>query len=105
MPALGDSVARRPAGLRVMGVYLFAPESGYQSISNQLSRLLNTVLPAPASGGAPSAADALLLHVDPDTRKTTLRGCAAGAASPASLKPCELKYGSALPSMVCLTCR
>jgi hypothetical protein len=102
--------AARPAplaGLQVMGVYLFAPESGYQSISNQLSSLLNNILPAAAARGAApaSAADALLLHVDPDTRRTTLRSCAAGAASPGSLKPCELKYGSALPSLVCLTCR
>jgi hypothetical protein len=87
-----------------MGLYIVTPESGYQSASNQLCSILNTMLPA-AAGGSAARTDALLLAVDPDTRKTTLRSCAAGAASPSSLKPCELKYGTALGSLVCLSCR
>ncbi|KAF6262482.1 ODR-4-like protein [Scenedesmus sp. NREL 46B-D3] len=126
-----------PGGLAVLGLYLFAPESGYSSASSELCSTLAAIA-ADSSSSAASASDEaiaaaatatvtagvrgisapaavaaaavpqelLLLHVDSSTRKFTMRSCQAGSAATAAstLKPCELKFGPSLPSLVCLRC-
>lgn len=117
-----------PGGISVIGLYLFAPESGYNNCSNQLCKTLttiaadmskssisSTVLEAAAAvtgtaavttGAGSPPAELLLLHVDSASRKFTVRTCQ--VSIPASVnftvKPCELKFGSSLSSLVPLQC-
>lgn len=108
-----------PGGLSVLGLYLFAPDSGFSSASSNLCKALASIasdlaaLSAPqrpsSSGSAAAAAaeqqELLLLHVDSTSRKFTMRSCLASSgehAAAASLKPCELKFGPSLASLVCL---
>ncbi|KAF8057685.1 hypothetical protein HT031_006034 [Scenedesmus sp. PABB004] len=62
-----------------------------------------TGAPAPPAGGP---GELLLLHVDSGSRKFSMRSCsvASAAAAAASLKPCELKFGPCLSSLVALRC-
>jgi hypothetical protein len=107
-------------GLSVLGLYLFAPDSGFSSASSSLCKALASIssdLAAlssspqqqqPSSGSskaAPEQQELLLLHVDSTSRKFTMRSCLASSgehAVAASLKPCELKFGPSLASLVCL---
>lgn len=101
-----------PGGLAVLGLYLHAPEACVAGAAPQLCKVLAEVqrdaaaaAPGPlASGSGPL--EPLLLHLDSTSRKQSLKAAAApGAITTSSLKPCELKYGSALASLVCLRCR
>jgi hypothetical protein len=109
-----------PGGLSVLGLYLFAPDSGFSSSSSTLCKTLANIsadLAAlstpPSSKGASAAAAAeqqelLLLHVDSNTRKFNMKSCLASIgehAAAASLKPCDLKFGPSLASLVCLRAR
>jgi hypothetical protein len=111
-----------PGGLAVLGIYLFCPEAAYSSASSQLASVLDSVAhileeAAQAgqqqSGGADSGnsktnssstgavvAEVLLLHADASSRKQLLRF--APANNPSNLKPCELKYGPVLSTLVLL---
>uniref|UniRef100_A0A383W0M2 ODR-4-like protein n=1 Tax=Tetradesmus obliquus TaxID=3088 RepID=A0A383W0M2_TETOB len=103
-----------PGGLAVLGLYLFAPESGYNSASSQLCSTLAAIaadsssssmlsaskeaaaaaaaLTAEVSGiSAPSAVgsvagpqELLLLHVDSSSRKFTMRSCQVNSAATAA---------------------
>lgn len=103
-----------PGGLAVLGLYLFAPESGYSSASSQLCSTLAAIaadsssssvlsaskeaaaaaaaLTAEVSGiSAPSAVgsvagpqELLLLHVDSSSRKFTMRSCQVNSAATAA---------------------
>lgn len=109
-----------PGGLSVLGLYLFAPDSGFSSASSSLCKALASIASdlaalssspqqqRPNSGStkaAPEQQELLLLHVDSTSRKFTMRSCLASHgehAAAASLKPCELKFGPSLASLVCL---
>jgi hypothetical protein len=111
-----------PGGLAVLGLYLFAPESGYASCTSQLAATLSAIAAdaaaaaaaASSSGGSSNTSpqqqqELLLLHVDSTSRKFSMRTClaSAGAAAAAgSLKPVpDFKFGPSLASLVPLrTC-
>lgn len=108
-----------PGGLSVLGLYLFAPDSGFSSATSTLCKALCSIaadLKSLSSGGAGQQQQAeqqqqqelLVLHVDSTTRKFTVKSCLASNgehAATASLKPCELKFGPSLASLVCLRSR
>jgi hypothetical protein len=103
-----------PGGLAVLGLYLFAPDSGFASASSGLCKALCSIasdlgaLSYPSTSTSSSAGEQqelLLLHVDSATKKFSMKSCLASngdAAAAASLKPCELKFGPSLASLVCL---
>lgn len=104
-----------PGGLAVLGVYLFAPDSGFSSASSALCKTLCNIaadlaaLSSPSSNKSSSTSgeqqELLLLHVDSASRKFSMKSCLASSgehAAVASLKPCELKLGPSLASLVCL---
>lgn len=103
-----------PGGLAVLGLYLFAPDSGFTSASSGLCKALCTIasdlgaLSYPSTSSSSSAGEQqelLLLHVDSTTKKFSMKSCLASSgdsAAAASLKPCELKFGPSLASLVCL---
>jgi hypothetical protein len=104
-----------PGGLSVLGLYLFAPDSGFSSASSTLCKTLASIsadlaaLSSPAgSNVAGEQQELLLLHVDSNTRKFNMKSCLASKgehAAAASLKPCDLKFGPSLASLVCLRAR
>lgn len=107
-----------PGGLSVLGLYLFAPDSGFSSATSALCKALCSISADLAALSGPTAAAAaatpeqqqpqqelLLLHVDSASRKFTMKSCLASSsdhAAAASLKPCELKFGPSVASLVCL---
>jgi hypothetical protein len=127
-----------PGGLAVLGLYLFAPDSGYSSATSKLCSTLAAIAADSSSSTAASASseaaavaaaaavtasitgvnapaavaagagpqELLLLHVDSSSRKFTMRSCQVSSAATAAstLKPCELKFGPSLSSLVCLRC-
>jgi hypothetical protein len=95
----------------VLGLYLFAPDSGFASASSGLCKALCSIaadlgaLSASSSSSAGEQQELLLLHVDSATKKFSMKSCLASngdTAAAASLKPCELKFGPSLASLVCL---
>lgn len=105
-----------PGGLAVLGVYLFAPDSGFSSATSTLCKTLCNVAADLAALSSPSSTEGssstaseqqelLLLHVDSASRKFSMKSCLASSgehAAVSSLKPCELKCGPSLASLVCL---
>jgi hypothetical protein len=103
-----------PGGLSVLGLYLFAPESGYSSASSQLCSTLAAIAADSSSSSAASASaeataaaatvtagvngvsapaavaaaagaqELLLLHVDSSSRKFTMRSCQVSSAATAA---------------------
>jgi hypothetical protein len=103
-----------PGGLAVLGLYLFAPESGYSTASSQLCSTLAAIaadsssssaastsgetaataaaitadvtgVSAPAAvAAAAGAQELLLLHVDSSSRKFTMRSCQVSSAATAA---------------------
>lgn len=103
-----------PGGLAVLGLYLFAPESGYSSASSQLCSTLAAIaadsssssvlsaskeaaaaaaaltagvsgISAPAAvGSASGPQELLLLHVDSSSRKFTMRSCQVSSTATAA---------------------
>lgn len=115
-----------PGGLSVLGLYLFAPDSGFSSatsalcktlcsIAADLAALTNTSSKAKSTNSssnnqtaAQEQQELLLLHVDSASRKFTMKSCLASSgehAAAGSLKPCEFKFGPSLASLVCLRAR
>lgn len=113
-----------PGGLSVLGLYLFAPDSGFSSatsalcktlcsIAADLAALTNTSSKAKSNSSsnqttAQGQQELLLLHVDSASRKFSMKSCLASSgehAAAGSLKPCELKFGPSLASLVCLKAR
>eukprot|EP00877_Chromochloris_zofingiensis_P003023 jgi/Chrzof1/12721/Cz07g05060.t1 len=121
-----------PGGLAVLGLYLFAPETGYTSAANQLLSTYpslhtdflagtpdafstqalssSSAVAAPAAvadgqSSQPAVSELLLLHIDSTTCKYSLKSTSVSpdtAPSTGSLKPCELKFGSSMSSLICL---
>jgi len=96
-----------PGGLEVLGLYLLAPDAAWSSAAGQLCGALATIAAdfEAASGGSDGADRALLLlHVDSNSRKMTMRSCACNPApAPSGLKIAELRNGTAASSLVRLT--
>jgi hypothetical protein len=109
-----------------LGLYLFAPDSGYSSCGAQLAAILALMAADAATAAAPTPtratagagqqqqpaallqeqAQLLLLHVDSASRRFAMRACLASsdaATAAASLKPVpDFKFGPALSSLVAL---
>eukprot|EP00798_Chlamydomonas_sp_ICE-L_P010236 gene10236-8153_t len=96
-----------PGGVCLLGLYVFCPESSFQSGVSQISSALsslNTSL-SPQEGGSGSK-EFLALHVDSTTKKMTMKAIPRTVTmAPSGLKPCELKFGPSISSLVCIRCR
>ena len=107
-----------PGGLSVLGFYIFCPDSGFTSASQQICSAFSTFLedssatqPPAASCSSSSSGEAsafLALHVDSSIKKYNMKSCpmpSNGSALATNLKPCELKFGSWVNNLVCLKTR
>lgn len=95
-----------PGGLSVLGAYLFAPDSGYQSAVTSLCGILEGIAGASTAAVPGAAADVLLLHASSTNRKLALRSAsAASALSSSSLSPCELKVVPCCSNLIGVSCK
>jgi hypothetical protein len=105
-----------PGGLGVLGFYIFCPDSGFTSASQQLCSAFSdfledssatqpTAATSSSSNSSGEASTFLLLHVDSSVKKYNMKSCpipSHGSALATNLKPCELKFGSWVNNLVCL---
>ncbi|KAK9689617.1 hypothetical protein RND81_09G071500 [Saponaria officinalis] len=91
-------------GIKVIGVYLWAPEAAFKNSTLLLSQTIKGV-----AGAAPlsnyGSDERLLLHICYSPRRWTCRSCSlASNITSSSLRPCDFKMGRVLNSLQAFKC-
>ncbi|KAL9230049.1 hypothetical protein vseg_005442 [Gypsophila vaccaria] len=91
-------------GIKVIGVYLWAPEAAFKNSTLLLSQTVKGV-----AGAAPlcnyGSDERLLLHICYSPRRWTCRSCSlASNITSSSLRPCDFKMGRVLSSLQAFRC-